>query len=171
MYPVGTWRTSTSMQCHDVASTLSRHCINVMCSLGSYDKRLCIESWQTIANLLLLSKATLRKFCKILTLKTPRKPASKNVVCLCRLLNILANFSNLFLHTGRQSGPKPGAVWSWSTLFAKWLLKNHKQMTRQTTIVVIGSLSVKSRIDTVVHVYSSRSCHVWLKMSSHREFS
>ena len=27
----------------------------------------------------------------------PRKLASENVVCLCRLLNILANFSNLFL--------------------------------------------------------------------------
>ena len=25
----------------------------------------------------------------------PRKPASENVVCLCLLLNILANFSNL----------------------------------------------------------------------------
>ena len=37
---------------------------------------------------------------KNLTLKMPRKPASENVVCLCRLLNILANFSNLFLHTG-----------------------------------------------------------------------
>ena len=37
----------------------------------------------------------------ILTLKMPRKPASKNIVCLCRLLNILANFSNLFLHTGK----------------------------------------------------------------------
>ena len=31
-----------------------------------------------------------------LTLKAPRKTASENVVCLCRLLNILANFSNLF---------------------------------------------------------------------------
>ena len=31
-----------------------------------------------------------------LTLKTPRKPASENVTCFCRLLNILANFSNLF---------------------------------------------------------------------------
>ena len=31
-----------------------------------------------------------------LTLKTPRKTASENVVCLCRLLNILADFSNLF---------------------------------------------------------------------------
>ena len=40
-----------------------------------------------------------------LTLKTPRKSASENVICLCRLLNILANFSNLFLHTGKQCGP------------------------------------------------------------------
>ena len=31
-----------------------------------------------------------------LTLKVPRKNASENVVCLCRLLNILANFSKLF---------------------------------------------------------------------------
>ena len=31
-----------------------------------------------------------------LTLKAPRKIASENVVCLCRLLNILADFSNLF---------------------------------------------------------------------------
>ena len=41
-----------------------------------------------------------------LTLKAPRKPASVNVVCLCRLLNILVNFSNLFLHTGKQCGPR-----------------------------------------------------------------
>ena len=41
----------------------------------------------------------------VLTRKMPRKPASENVVCLCRLLNILANFSNLFLHTGKQCGP------------------------------------------------------------------
>ena len=33
---------------------------------------------------------------KDLTLKMPRKPASENAVCFCRLLNILANFSNLF---------------------------------------------------------------------------
>ena len=31
----------------------------------------------------------------------PRKPVSENVVCLCRLLNILAHFSNLFLLTGK----------------------------------------------------------------------
>ena len=41
-----------------------------------------------------------------LTLKTPRKPASENVVCLYRLLNILANFSNPFLHTGKQCWPR-----------------------------------------------------------------
>ena len=40
-----------------------------------------------------------------LTLKAPRISASENVVCLCRLLNILADFSNLFLHTGEQCGP------------------------------------------------------------------
>ena len=40
-----------------------------------------------------------------LTLKAPRKTASENVVCLCRLLNILADLSNLFLHTGKQCGP------------------------------------------------------------------
>ena len=41
----------------------------------------------------------------VLTLKMPRKPASENAVCLCCLLNILANFSNLVLHTGKQCGP------------------------------------------------------------------
>ena len=41
-----------------------------------------------------------------LILKTPSKPASQNVVYLCRLLNILANFSNLVLHTGKQCGPR-----------------------------------------------------------------
>ena len=53
------------------------------------------------------SQDTLR--CKdsmnVLTLKAPRKTASENVVCLCRLLNIRADFSNLFLHTGKQCGP------------------------------------------------------------------
>ena len=40
-----------------------------------------------------------------LTLKTPGKPASENVVCLYHLLNILTNFSNLILHTGKRCGP------------------------------------------------------------------
>ena len=42
----------------------------------------------------------------ILNLKAPRKTASENVVCLCRLLNILANFSKLFLHTGSNEYPQ-----------------------------------------------------------------
>ena len=42
----------------------------------------------------------------VLTLKTQRKPASENVVCLCHLLNSLADFSNLFLHTGEQCGSR-----------------------------------------------------------------
>ena len=41
-----------------------------------------------------------------LTLEMPRKSASENVVCLCHLLNILANFSNLFLHIGKQCGSR-----------------------------------------------------------------
>ena len=45
-------------------------------------------------------------FYFFLTLKMPRKPASENIVCFCRLLNILANFSNLFLNTGKQYGPR-----------------------------------------------------------------
>ena len=51
-------------------------------------------------------KARLNINCLVeLTLKVPRKTASENVVCLCRLLDILADFSNLFLHTGKQCGP------------------------------------------------------------------
>ena len=56
-----------------------------------------------------------------LTLKAPSKPASENIICLCRLLNILANFSNLFLHTGKQCGPR--SDWSGSTLFAEMKFK------------------------------------------------
>ena len=71
----------------------------------------------------------------------PRKPASENVGCLCRLLNILANFSNLFLHAGKQCGLWSDCSWSGSKLFAK-MTYNHKKMTKQTTIVLIGSLRV-----------------------------
>ena len=42
-----------------------------------------------------------------------------------------------------QTAPK-GAVWSGSTLFAKMTFKNHKQMTKQTTIVVTGAIRVKT---------------------------
>ena len=56
-----------------------------------------------------------------LTLKTPRKPASENVVCLCRLLNILANFSNLFCIQANSVDPDQTAPkgFAKNTLFAK----------------------------------------------------
>ena len=37
-----------------------------------------------------------KEIIPLLTLKAPRKSASENVVCLCCLLNILADFLNLF---------------------------------------------------------------------------
>ena len=33
-----------------------------------------------------------------------KKTASENVVCLCRLLHLLENFKNIFLHTGKPYG-------------------------------------------------------------------
>ena len=84
----------------------------------------------------------------LLTFKTPRKTASKNVVCLCRLLIFLQTFQICFSIQANSEDPDQtaprGAVWSGSTLFAKNDFKNHKQMTKQTTIVVIGSLRVKA---------------------------
>ena len=59
----------------------------------------------------------------VLTLKMPRKSASENVVCFCRLLNILANFFKpiFWIQANSvdqdQTAPE-GAVWSGSTLFA-----------------------------------------------------
>ena len=61
---------------------------------------------------------------KVLTLKTPRKPASENVVCLCRLLNILANFSNLFLHAGKQCGPWSDCSYRSSLIWFHTVCKN-----------------------------------------------
>ena len=61
-------------------------------------------------------------FQGIITHKTPRKSASENVICLCRLLSI-ANFSNLFCIQANSVDPDQtaplGTVWSGSTLFAK----------------------------------------------------
>ena len=57
--------------------------------------------------------------------KTPRKPASENVVCLCRLMNVLENFSNLFLHTGKQCGPRSDEQSDLGPhCLQKWLLKS-----------------------------------------------
>ena len=59
-----------------------------------------------------------------LTLKLPRKSASENVVCLCRLLNILANFSNLFLHTGKQCGPRSDCSYRSSLIWVHTVCRN-----------------------------------------------
>ena len=73
-----------------------------------------------------------------LTLKAPRKPASENVVSLCRLLNILANFSHLFFAYRQPVWTQirlllKGAVWSGSTLFAEVTFKvtSRRQSRRQ----------------------------------------
>ena len=60
----------------------------------------------------------------ILTLKAPRKTASENVVCLCRLLNILADFSNLFLHTGKQCEPWSDCSYRSSLIWVHTVCKN-----------------------------------------------
>ena len=82
-----------------------------------------------------------------LTLKTPRKPVSENDVCLCPLLNILANFSNLFLHTGKQCGPRSDCSFRSSLIWVHTVYNNdfesYWQKTKQTTIVVIGALRVE----------------------------
>ena len=66
-----------------------------------------------------------------LTLKMPRKPASENVICLCRLLNIYANFSNLFCIQANSVDPDQtakGDLKEQSDLgphcLQKWLLKS-----------------------------------------------
>ena len=59
------------------------------------------KSWSDCAAKSMCYSHIYPKYSDTLTLKTPRKTASENVICLCCLLNILANFSNLFLHTGK----------------------------------------------------------------------
>ena len=56
-----------------------------------------ICSFQSVIDAVLFFALSFHFSGILLTLKMPRRPASENVVCLCRLLNILGNFSNLFL--------------------------------------------------------------------------
>ena len=79
----------------------------------------------------------------------PRKTASENVVCLCRLLNILTDFSNLFLHTGKQCGPRSDSSLIWVHTVCKNDFKNDKEMTKQMTVVVTGALRVKKKFLTL----------------------
>ena len=77
-----------------------------------------------------------------------KKTCIENVICLCCLLNILAIFSNLFLHTGKQCGPRSDCSFRssliWVHTVCKNDFKNHMQMTKEMTIVVIGSLRVNT---------------------------
>ena len=59
-----------------------------------------------------------------LSLKMLREFASKNVICLCRLLNIHANFSNLFLHTGKPCGPWSECSWRSSLIWVPTVCNN-----------------------------------------------
>ena len=77
-----------------------------------------------------------------LTLKAPRKTASGNV-CLCRLLNILADFSNLFCIQANSVDPDQTAP------KGKNDFENHKLMTKQTTILVTGALRVKFQLASI----------------------
>ena len=62
--------------------------------------------------------------CLLLTLKASRKTAYENVVCLCRLLNIFADFSNLFLRTGKQCGPRSDCSYRSSLIWVHTVCKN-----------------------------------------------
>ena len=53
----------------------------------------------------LLSQFITQAESRLLTLKTPRKSASENVVCLCRLLNIPANFQTYFCTQANKVDP------------------------------------------------------------------
>ena len=133
---------------------------DISCKL-SPKETICMEfqslfSWKNKKNYFKMTSAkifTQLARCKCvwtLTFKRPRKPASENVVCLCRLLNILANFPNLFLHTGKQCGPWSdcslgGAVWSGSTLFAKMTFKSTSRWQSRRQIVVTGALRAKGK--------------------------
>ena len=97
-----------------------------------------------------------------LTLKAPRKIASENVVCLCRLLNILADFSSLFLHTGKT-------VWTLIRLLLKeqsdlgphclqkWLLKSQADdnSNKYPKHMLHEQIRIRIRINKTRHFYIS----------------
>ena len=84
-----------------VQRRLVRLCVRyILQRWGSYLSRV----WQKCHFLALLFRRFIRR--RTLTLKAPRKTAFENIVCLCRLLNFLADFSNLVLHTDKQCGPR-----------------------------------------------------------------
>ena len=88
-------------------STLNCPCLIILSYIAVYNRD--TNAHVSLANVSIVGVSVIMwklQYANFLTLKTPRKPASENIVCLCRLLNILANFSNLFLHIGKQCGPR-----------------------------------------------------------------
>ena len=112
------WRKFTylaiqNMPSEDSDQTLGMHRLiwifagHIYLKLHSLTLELISKLWPRLIKLMFSQEWTLTLILISLplTLRMPRKPASENVICLCCLLNILANFSNLFLHTGKQCGP------------------------------------------------------------------
>ena len=106
----------------------------------------------------------------MLTPKTPRKPASENVVCLCRLLHLLANFSNIHFAYRQTVWTEIRFILRSSLVWVHTVCSNdfysNWQKTKQTTIVVIGALRVKfskfvdfswtTSVNVVWHLITSR---------------
>ena len=90
------WQTKTCANCLPFCFFFLFKTETSVCISGQVQ----IHEWKSSLQKLGDERVTL-----ILTLKMPRKPAPENVICLWRLQNILANFSNLFLHTGKLCGP------------------------------------------------------------------
>ena len=88
----------------------------------------------------------------VLSITAPRKTASENVavyvVCWIFLHTFQSYFSILANSVDPDQTAPREAVWSGSTLFAKMIFK---QMTKQTTIVVIGTLRITWQIIFVNH--------------------
>ena len=100
-----------------------------------------------------------------LTLKMPRKPASENVVYLCRLLNIPVNFSNLFLHTGKVwTLSRLLLVWSGSTLFAKMTFKIKSRWQSRQQLLWLAVYGLMSEQFDVVYSFCFQTASAGTKM-------
>ena len=107
-----------------------------------------------------------------LTLKIPRKPASENVACLCRLLNILANFSNSKTYfciqansvDPDQTAPRE-AVWSGSALCAIMTFKITSRWQSRRQLLWLAGLRVKALCKIVADdILIFLFFHLWEKI-------
>ena len=87
-------------------------------------------------------------FCFLfLTLKMPRKTTSENAICLCRLLCLLANFSNILFAYKQTVWTQFRllAVWSGSTLFATMTLKVSGRRQSRWQLLCLASKGLIAR--------------------------